>query len=329
VAKYSQRQLDLIDLRENRFATFPFSEVVSEPDYPDLYLFVSQARDGELYDPIGRRVASDAGDLVLTFNNLVDHTPFVRTIGDMLVRLEKAYGHPVETEFTASVGNDGRIRVNLLQCRPMWVPGTSARAEVPAGVLPEHVLFRSHTFIGGGVMDDIRYVVYVDPARYAAIDSVEIKHSLGRVVGQVNARLRNAEGKKLIMGPGRFGSSNVNLGVNVSYADIDDAAVLVEMAREEAGHVPEVSYGTHFFQDLVEAHTLYLAVYPEDDESEFNGDFFRRAPNCLGDLVSDAGRFEDLVHVIDVCSAANDGHAKVVADPRSRQAVCFLQAPTT
>ena len=98
----------------------------------------------------------------------------------------------------------------------------------------------------------LRSHLYIDPRRYADIETMDIKESLGRIVGHLNARLCIAEDNMLMMGPGRWGSSNIDLGVNVSYADIDNAAVLVELAREEAGHVPEVSYGTHFFQDLVE-----------------------------------------------------------------------------
>jgi len=66
------------------------------------------------------------------------------------------------------------------------------------------------------------------------------------------------------MGPGRWGSTNIELGVNTGYADIDNASVLVEVAREKAGQRPEVSYGTHFFQDLIESNILYLPVYPDE-----------------------------------------------------------------
>ncbi len=126
------------------------------------------------------------------------------------------------------------------------------------------------------------------------------------------------------MGPGRFGSSNINLGVNVSYADIDNAGVLVEMAREEAGQVPEVSYGTHFFQDLVEAQIIYIPVYPDDKEAGFNRDFFAGAPNRLQDLVPDATGLDGVVRVIDVPATAAGRYASVVADPHSRRALCLL-----
>lgn len=324
VAKYSQRLLDLIDLRANRFATRRFDEVIAEDDYPDLHLFVSKVREGGLYDPVARYIQVPVRDLVLTFNNLIGRTAFVNVIGEMLRVLEEVYGHPVEIEFTASPTADGRIRVNLLQCRPMWIAGASGPVSVPEGVPPERVLFRSSRFIGGGVVERIRYIIYIDPDHYAAIDRMEVKSSLGRIVGRINALLRGTGGKEIIMGPGRFGSSNINLGVNVSYADIDNAGVLVEMAREEAGQVPEVSYGTHFFQDLVEAQIIYIPVYPDDKEAGFNRDFSAGAPNRLQDLVPDATGLDGVVRVIDVPAAAGGRYASVVADPHSRRALCLL-----
>jgi len=126
------------------------------------------------------------------------------------------------------------------------------------------------------------------------------------------------------MGPGRFGSSNIDLGVNVTYADIENAAVLVEVAREEAGQMPEVSYGTHFFLDLVESETIYLAIYPADRGAEFNKGFFEEAPNVLCDLVPGMEEFADLVRVIDVCALTGGKYAQVVADPHTQRAMCFL-----
>jgi len=128
----------------------------------------------------------------------------------------------------------------------------------------------------------------------------------------------------MMMGPGRWGSSNIDLGVNVSYSDIDNAAVLVEIAREDAGHVPEVSYGTHFFQDLVEAQVVYLPLYPDNPESKYNEAFFSGSPNSLLELLPDAGDLLDYIRVIDVPAASGGAHVQLVADPQAQRAVCYL-----
>ena len=87
------------------------------------------------------------------------------------------------------------------------------------------------------------------------------------------------------MGPGRWGSrGDIRLGVPVTYADINNAAVLIEIARQKGDYVPDLSFGTHFFQDLVESHIRYLPLYPDDPEVVFNEAFFRNAPNVLASL---------------------------------------------
>jgi hypothetical protein len=172
-------------------------------------------------------------------------------MGSILTKLEAAYGQPVDVEFTASVDASQRVRINLLQCRPLSLPGSLTEVSVPASLEPEQILFRAHRMICGGVVEQIRYILYIDPRRYHLL-GFEAKKNLGRLVGQINRHPMIQGNKMIMMGPGRWGTSNIALGVNVSYADIDNAEVLVEVALEEAGHVPEVSYGTHFFHDLVE-----------------------------------------------------------------------------
>jgi hypothetical protein len=325
VAKYSQHQVDLLDLQANRMATLSLAEVLAPDSYPHLYLLVSVMKEGYPYDPVFTLIDGPPDDLVLTFNNLLARTDFVKVMGAMLGRLESVYAHPVDIEFTASLDPAGRTKINLLQCRPLFLPGSSGPVAVPADLPRERVLFRSQKMMSGGRVGHIRYILYIDPRRYNAMESLEAKRALGRVVGQINAHPRIAEGKIVMMGPGRWGSNNIDLGVNVGYADIDNAAVLVEIAREEAGHVPEVSYGTHFFQDLVEDQIIYLPLYPDDPAAEFNSAFFERAPNLLADLLPEASGFSDWVRVIDVLSFTDGLTTQVVADPQSQNAICYLE----
>ncbi|MCX7597464.1 MAG: phosphoenolpyruvate synthase, partial [Armatimonadetes bacterium] len=216
---------------------------------------------------------------------------------------------------------------NVLQCRPLFMPGAQASVEIKEDLSPQDVLFRSNRMISGGVVSGIRYIIYVDPAAYSR-SSMDTKMALGRLVGKLNDHPAIAEGKVMMVGPGRWGSSNIELGVNVGYADIDNAAVLVEIGMEEAGHMPDVSYGTHFFQDLVEQGIIFLAVYPDDPASAYNRDFFATAANALSNLVPGAEDFEQVIRVLDVPAVTGGRYAKVIADTTNRTAVCFLDSAT-
>jgi hypothetical protein len=324
VAKYSQRLVDLIDLSRNSLESIPVSDVLEGLDYPNLHLFVSILKDGYVVDPVSRLLDGPAMDLVLTFNNLIRQVGLVKVHGNMLATLESCYERPIDTEFTASVDAQGQPRINLLQCRPLFLPGIVAGVRLPEGLPRDQVLFRSSRMIYGGVVRDMRYVVYIDPSRYSHLPDLA-KKRLGRVVGRINQHRSIQTGRFMMMGPGRWGSSSIDLGVNVGYADIDHAAVLVEIAREESGQVPEVSYGTHFFQDLVEERMIYLPVYPDDPEAEFHQEFFHSTSSVLLDLLPDALEFKDVVRVLDVPTATGGRNVHVLADPEKRIALCFLE----
>lgn len=325
IARYSQHRIDLLDLEANAFTSVPLHELASGRDYPGLYLLVSVMTDGYPVDPIGRVVEGKPSDFVLTFANLIRRTGFCGYLGKMLSKLDTAYGHPVDIEFTAAIKSDESVMVNLLQCRPLFLPGSAGPVFVPEIKSEAKVLFRSERMINGGFIRNIRYIVYIDPSGYSSISTLEAKREIGRLVGRINGHPAVLEGRVMMMGPGRWGSSNINLGVNVSYGDIHNAVALVEIAREEAGHVPEVSYGTHFFQDLVEDQTIYLPVYPDKESAEFNHAFFAQAPNTLPEILPGAERFEEVLRVIDVPAATGGLYAQIVADPRTQKAVCFLE----
>lgn len=327
VSVYSQHRVDVIDLDANRLVSLPVAEVLADRDYPGLHLLVSEMREGFPHEPPMNYFHAPARDLVLTFNGLIRRTDLIPTLEAMLRHLERAYGHPVEIEFAANLVPGRRLSFDLLQCRPMPlplpVPGWTA--EILAGEIPaERVLFQSERMAGSGLVRDIRTIVYVDPRAYSALET-EGQHALGRLVSRLNAHPRLQEGAVMMMGPGRWGSSNVALGVHVTYADIDATDVLVEVAREEAGQLPEVSYGTHFFQDLVEDDVIYVPVYPDNPASRYAEEFFCGAPSILEELLPAAAAYGEVLRVIDVARATGGMLAHVAADPTARRALCYLE----
>jgi pyruvate, water dikinase len=326
VVKYSQKNIDLLDLETNEFTTRPVREILTPLDYPSIEYLISTVSEGFVSDPLYGSLDASMQNVVLTFNNLIKNTNMIRIMDDLLSRLEKAWGQPVDTEFTATIDRNKRVRINLLQCRPLRLPRIpDSPTTLPERLDARNVLFKTDRIISGGTVDSIKYVIFIDPAKYAEIESISRKKSLGRVVGKLNEYFRGKEVKIMAVGPGRWGSTNIDLGINVSYADIDNIMVLVEVGRTGAGIEPELSYGTHFFQDLVEADIIYLPVFPDKHSTEFNNEFFSRSPNSLSKILPEYTDFADSIQVIDVPSAYNGVYAHVVADANSRKAICFLK----
>ncbi len=326
ISRYSQRNIDLLDLEANEFVTRPVQEILALRDYPNLIYLISTITEDMVDDAMYVPLDVSAQNLVLTFNNLIKKTNLVNIMSEMLAVLERAWGQPVDIEFTAMIDINEEIRINLLQCRPLRLP------RIPEGstTLPEHldasnVLFKTDRIVTGGIVETIRYVIYIDPRKYAGIKSYKRKYDLGMVVGKLNQYFRGKVGKVMAVGPGRWGSSDIDLGVNVRYADIDNISVLVEVGHGDAGNDPEWSYGTHFFQDLIEGDIVYLPVFPNKAATSFNRKFFNGSPSILAEILPDYSDFDDVIQVIDVPAAYHGVYVNVIADAQTRKAISYLK----
>jgi hypothetical protein len=325
IKRYSQHFIDLIDLADNQLKTLPVSEVLSL-DYPAVR-FLASVDKGEYLQPMFSQSRDiDPQKLVLTFETLLKDTRLVPLMKAILKKLERQYGWPVDIEFTVDIGSQypqPSLRVHLVQCRPQSSHESDWRVQIPSGIPEEDVIFSSSKLVPHGLVPRIRYVVYVDPEKYDGIADPSTKLQLARVVGHINQRL---EGERFIlMGPGRWGSSNMDLGLKVTYADIHNSSVLAEMALSRGNGTPELSYGTHFFQNLVEARIYPLPLYPQQGDTVFKTAFFLESPNALQDLLPSDGKYAEYIRVIDVPATTDGRYLEVVMDSEKGQALGYLR----
>jgi hypothetical protein len=324
IRKYSQRIVDLIDLTENRFRALPTGEVLKQ-DYPHIRLLASEDK-GSYLQPIYAPGTRRESKIVLTFEELLQNEEFVTLMREVLQRLEHHYDHPVDIEFTVEISKTRPLefRLHLLQCRPQsWREGGESIV-VPVDEVPRRdVVFLTQRMVPHGQARDVRYIIYVDPPAYDRAPDHTVRLEIARIIGRLNRRL---EGEHFIlMGPGRWGTSNVELGLKVTYAEIYNARALVEIAQTGAEGGPEVSYGTHFFQDLVESNIYPLPLYLDDPATVFNQRFFERAPNLLEDLLPDDAAYAEYIKVIDVPSVAGGRHVDLLMDSVEDVALAHLK----
>ena len=325
IKKYSQHFVDVIDLEDNRFKTLPVAEVIGS-DYPSIELLASVDK-GDYIQPIHFRGANlDRKALVLTFDRLLKGGNFTALMKAILQKLEQAYGRPVDVEFAVEILPERphpRFIVHLLQCRPLSDQKTGLVHSPPQHIPAEDMIFTSTKLVPDGIVPRIEYIVYVDPARYGRAPDYTTKREIGRVIGRLNKKL---EGHRYILvGPGRWGSSNIDLGVKVSYADIYNTSMLVEVAFAGPEGTPEVSYGTHFFQDLVEANIYPLPLYPDEEGTVFNQAFFEHTPNVLTTFLPDDEPYAQYVKVVDVQAAMGGRLLEVVMNAEEEKAVGYIR----
>lgn len=300
-ARFSQRHVDVLSLTTNQLATVPLRDLTGTDIKADWRLFVSPdettlARLREL----GRPTTPEP--LILDFDGLLTRTDLPAYLRDLLHAIARAYDYPVDVEFTVNVqanGLDGGspvdYRVNLVQCRPLQTRALGTAVTMPQLSDPDHCFLTTHgDFMGGNVQLPLEYVVLVRSAAYITLDQ-QTRHAVARQVGVLNRALRGHS--FMLMGPGRWGTSTPSLGVPVKFAEICHASVLCEVTYAEGGFRPELSYGSHFFQDLVESGIFYAAVFDERPDVIINRHWVFDRPNELTTIDPSAGELVDVIHV--------------------------------
>jgi hypothetical protein len=138
---------------------------------------------------------------------------------------------------------------------------------------------------------------------------------VARRIGQLNSLL---EGQPFILvGPGRWGSSDAMQGVPITYADIFNTRALVEVASHQRGFSSEPSYGTHFFQDLVESQIYPLAVHPEEPGDHLNLDFIRQSENQMPKFIHQQTKASHCIKVIHIPTERPGYHLEIIMDGQS------------
>lgn len=292
---YSQHAADVISLPANDLVPEDLDRIFEQDIKADKELFASPDYETERrFREEGMRKRKAPG--IYDFKKLLKTTDFAVVMRDILALVSKVYEYPVDIEFAANFAADGKFRINLLQCRPLQTQGLGKSVEMPALLGKDDCFFSTKgNFMGGNVRLRIDYVVYVDPVRYQKLNEPS-KYSIARQVGYVNTALKGSS--VMLIGPGRWGTTTPSLGVPVHFSELCNMAVLCEVASREAGFAPELSYGSHFFQDLVEAGIFYAAIFDGQKDVVFHPGYIWERANLFTEFVPEGAAFADVIRVI-------------------------------
>ncbi len=325
IRHYSQQYVDLMDLQENTFKTLPVNEVLAS-SYPPLRYIADIEQEG-YFAPVRSRVPqSEISRLAITFNELLRRTCFADHMAQILRILESHYHKAVDLEFTVQISDPYVVRpeaiITVLQCRPQSHLQDTKVVTLPVELSQDEIIFSTHFMVPQGYVAGIRYILFVPPREYFRLTTSAMRNEIGRVIAKLNNLLPPKS--FICVGPGRWGTTNTDLGVFVSYADIYNAAALVELSGKDVGPAPEPSLGTHFFQDLMEAQIFPLAIILDQPENLFNRDFFYNSPNQIGRFVCIDEWLKPALKLIDVHEFFPGSHADLIMDDEKGQAVAFI-----
>jgi hypothetical protein len=322
IAHYAQNAMDVINMETGRFEAIPVRDLIREvgEEFPLLEQIVSVQEDGFLKKPMKGMIRTGEDDLLVTFAGLVERMEFVPQIRAILAILQEALGTAVDLEFA----HDGK-HLHLLQCRPQSrMEEEEGRIAMPTKVDFNHKIFSASKYVTNGFVGGVRYIVYVDPEEYRKLPDLADLVGIADAVARLNSLLPKR--KFILMGPGRWGSrGDITLGVGITYSGINNTSLLVEIARKKGNYVPDLSFGTHFFQDLVEARIHYLALYPDEEGNLFNEEFLRDSPSVFTSFLPEYNRLERAVRVIDVEQVFPNSDFNVVMDGEMDRALGFVR----
>jgi hypothetical protein len=322
IRRYAQQNVDGIDLSANAFRTIPVAELLTA-ETPHLRYLAQRFEESSFSDIVSLPLDLAPEQLTLTFDGLLRRTPFPALLRDALQALEHAYGVPVDIEFVLQLdGEEGTAPtpyLHLLQCRPQTQ--ADSVAGFASGDIPEERrLLVAQGMMPDGLVNGIRYLILIPPQVYAALPGDAERRQLAQVIGRLNRRL--AGEIFVFLGPGRWGSTHPDLGIPVGYADIYHARALIELTADAAATPP--SYGTHFFQDLLEARIYPLGVALQDPATFFAAGLFDSAENALPALLPQEQRWASCLRVIDLERMAGAPRASLVMDGERGSAILYL-----
>ncbi len=296
--KFSQRKAEVINVTTHSLERTALEGI--EPMMPPYLTRILLEHDTDAEMRL-REVGRPRQVRFISCRGLVENSSLMECMQRILHCIQAEYDYPVDTEFTINVAEDGEYSIDLLQCRPLQVLKQGAAVEMPDDPDEGSILLES---IGAsmGLSRAVRLdtIIYVDPVAYYNMPYND-KTSVAKFIGDINWQLRGSDKHMMLMVPGRIGTSSRELGVPTSFSDISGFEVVCEMEESKAGYNPELSYGSHIFQDLVESGILYTAVFNNGKTKHF-------APDRLDSFTDITGEFaggDALSGIVRVFSASD------------------------
>ena len=189
---------------------------------------------------------------------------------------------------------------------------------MPEDIVGRNILFECRkSAMGLSREEKLDLIVYVDPVRYYSMPYQE-KSKVAAAIGEINWEMRGKNKHMLLMVPGRVGTSSPELGVPTAFSDISEFDAVCEIADSKAGYNPELSYGSHFFQDLVESGILYIAVFENEKTEAYDVNIINSFNTILDENVSGYDEIKDIIYVYDV----SGDNIRLFHDMKNERTLC-------
>ncbi len=294
--RFSQSHLDVLDFNKRQLLETPLENLL--PHFPFWYRNQVLERDYEAEESLRNRGLSK--DVYFTnCQGLLENNVFTHFMKMILHTLQEAYSTPVDIEFTVNTNEKNDFVVNLLQCRPLQSNQNKESSSTPLFSMKKTLFEVQGSAMGNFSMQEIDLIVEVDPRNYFLFP-YNRKKEIASAVGLINEFIRHKNKKALLLVPGRIGTSSPELGVPVCFADISNYTAICEVSNSSSGFSPELSYGSHLFQDLVESEIFYAALSEGGKTKIYKPELIQKFPDLQSEILTSYPELWPLIHIWDL-----------------------------
>ena len=313
--RYSQHYLDILDIKDRSIHEIAVDDGLNVLPRYGRKNVIEHDREAE------QRLKERGQNREVVFvncNGIICNDIFINLMKNLLKTLETAYDYPVDIEYTINIGQDNNFVVNLLQCRPLQISTTKEIIEIPEDK-GETFFHIKNASMGRSRKENIDILVYVNPYNYYKYPYNK-KSSIARIIGQINKYCKEKNANSMLIVPGRIGTSSPELGIPVVFAEISQFSAIIEESYSQVGYMPELSFGSHMFQDLVEADIYYGAIFENEQRISFNKELLGDYTNILKEIIPDLD--EELYDMINVINF--EKNLEFYHDMRKDESICLL-----
>lgn len=304
--KFSQGKAEVINMSDRQLEKLSYEKMEADiPKYLEKILLEHDTEAESRLREMGRRREVK----FISCKGLVTNKTHMDQMKNMLRTIQEEYEYPVDTEFTINISENGEYSIDLLQCRPLQVQTGKSGTVVPTDIPEERILLESKgASMGMSKTSELDIIVYVDPVKYYNMPYKE-KDLVAKMIGKINWHFRDMDKHMMLIVPGRVGTTSPELGVPTAFSDISAFDIICETEESKAGYNPELSYGSHIFQDLVEAEILYTAVFHGEKTLHYSPEKLAESKDMIEEF-EPSEVLKDIVHIYDVsdkkCEVFND-----------------------
>lgn len=294
--KFSQRKIEVVDTENRCLQQLEVRDLLPHISFYTKTMMLDHDYDAESHL---KEVGRNDEVMYVSCRGLVKRGEIMSALSKIMGCIQDEYAYPVDIEYAINLSDNDEYMINLLQCRPLQVYKDLGEVEIPNDISDENILLESYgCSMGLSRQVKLDLIVYVDPIAYYNMPYND-KSRVANFISRVNWYRQSEEKHMLLMSPGRIGTSSPELGVPTTFSDISSFEAICEMEEQKAGYNPELSYGSHMFQDLVEQDILYTAVFSGKEGTIFNPNLLKQYED-ITEAFEHGKELNEIVHVYDV-----------------------------